>query len=67
MIEALCNVLGIQVFFALAVDFLFLKQCFPTAAVSCVRICARVCCFSFVHCAGRVHGLSNLATNCFML
>ena len=51
-------------------DFLFsLKQCVPTAAVCveclCIRISARACCFSFVHCVGLVHGLPTSAMERF--
>ena len=43
------------------------SYCYSEFECSCVRISARACCFSFVHCAGRIHGLSSSATEHFTL
>ena len=53
-------------------DFVFsLKQCVPTAAVSlsalAYELAHELCCFPSMHCVGRVHGLSSLATKRFTL
>ena len=62
-----CDVLGLRGFFALATRLSVLLEtvrshCCCDFQCPCVRISARACCFSFVHCAGRVHGLSSSAT-----
>ena len=69
MIEALCDVLSLRGFFALGGRLSVLETVLSAVSlsVSCVRSSALVCCFSFVHCAGHVHGLSSLATDRFTL
>ena len=43
------------------------SHCCSEFEYPCVRVSAGACCFSFVHCAGRVHGLSSSAKKRFTL
>ena len=43
------------------------SHCCSEFEYPCIRVSVQACCFSFVHCAGHVHGLSSSATKHFAL